>query len=86
MIKTRGTSGHTKAQLTFLREELERERTRVERALDIGDTSSEHYEILQALRRLDEGGYGTCAVCEQPIPFARLSVMPAAERCVGCGR
>jgi RNA polymerase-binding transcription factor DksA len=41
-------------------------------------------EIRDALRRLDEGGYGSCEGCGAPIPFDRLEVIPHARRCVAC--
>ncbi|GAA4698550.1 TraR/DksA family transcriptional regulator [Nocardioides conyzicola] len=41
-------------------------------------------EIDAALGRLDDGTYGVCAVCGQPIPAARLEVRPTATTCVGC--
>ena len=44
-----------------------------------------HEAIRAALRRLDEGSYGTCTECQEPIPFGRLLVMPESERCVACG-
>ncbi len=84
MLKERGRQSLTRPQLAELRAELERERTRVERSLATGDTSSEHHEIVKAIERLDEGIYGTCVKCEQPIPYGRLSVMPATAHCVGC--
>ena len=40
--------------------------------------------IEAALERLDNGTYGNCTSCEQPIPFGRLLVMPEATHCVGC--
>jgi RNA polymerase-binding transcription factor DksA len=41
-------------------------------------------EVEAALARLADGSYGTCAVCERPIPRARLAVRPTARTCVGC--
>ena len=82
MLKERGKQSLTRPQLAELREELERERRRVERSLSTGDTSSEHHEIVKALERLDEGTYGTCVKCEQPIPYGRRSVMPAERLCL----
>jgi DnaK suppressor protein len=41
-------------------------------------------EIEAALRRIDEGTYGVCVACGLPIPFERLEVLPAADRCVAC--
>jgi DnaK suppressor protein len=35
-----------------------------------------------ARQRLDDGTYGCCEVCGDPIPAARLEVRPAATTCV----
>lgn len=42
------------------------------------------HQVDDALRRLDEGGYGICAGCGEPIPVERLEARPFAERCVPC--
>jgi DnaK suppressor protein len=39
-------------------------------------------DVEKALTRLDEGTYGTCEVCGQPIGDARLEVMPATRFCI----
>jgi len=41
-------------------------------------------EIDAALGRVDAGTYGTCEVCQQPIPHARLEAVPEATLCVSC--
>jgi DnaK suppressor protein len=41
-------------------------------------------EIEAALRRVEEGGYGRCERCGEPIPEARLEARPVARTCVGC--
>ena len=38
--------------------------------------------IEQATSRLEQGSYGTCEVCLQPIPAARLDARPIARTCV----
>jgi DnaK suppressor protein len=38
--------------------------------------------IEQATSRLEQGTYGTCEVCLQPIPTARLEARPIARTCV----
>ena len=56
-----------------------------ERELD--DTLEENaeqvvHEIDEALARLDEGTYGTCAVCGKLIPEERLAAIPYATLCI----
>ena len=38
--------------------------------------------IEQATARLKQGSYGTCEVCHEPIPAARLEARPIARTCV----
>jgi RNA polymerase-binding transcription factor DksA len=42
---------------------------------------AELVDVEYALRRLDEGTYGTCEACGQPIDKDRLEAMPAARLC-----
>jgi DnaK suppressor protein len=37
-----------------------------------------------ALQRLEDGTYGYCEGCANPIPLARLEVFPSATTCVSC--
>jgi RNA polymerase-binding transcription factor DksA len=39
-------------------------------------------DVEHALRRLDDGSYGTCEVCGKTIPDERLEAMPAARLCL----
>jgi RNA polymerase-binding transcription factor len=41
-------------------------------------------EIDAALGRLDDGTYGTCVRCGQPVGEGRLAARPAAATCVRC--
>lgn len=41
-------------------------------------------ETQDALRRMDEGTYGTCTSCREPIAVERLEVIPHARFCPGC--
>ena len=41
-------------------------------------------EVDAALARIDEGTYGTCVTCGQPIPEARLEARPSSVTCVEC--
>jgi DnaK suppressor protein len=41
-------------------------------------------QIDAAISRLDEGSYGICERCGQPIPEERLEARPYAAYCIGC--
>jgi DnaK suppressor protein len=40
--------------------------------------------IQRALQRIEQGEYGCCAVCDQPIAAKRLELDPATPFCVSC--
>ncbi|MCA1788380.1 MAG: TraR/DksA family transcriptional regulator [Thioalkalivibrio sp.] len=40
--------------------------------------------IEAALRRCDDGSYGFCTDCDEPIDPRRLSLDPTATRCIRC--
>jgi DnaK suppressor protein len=61
--------------------ELENGETLV--ALD-REVSAEIREIELALRRVDDGGYGTCIECGDPIGEQRLAALPYAGMCIEC--
>ena len=41
-------------------------------------------KIRHALERIDEGEYGMCSTCGDPIGFKRLSYRPVATLCIDC--
>jgi len=41
-------------------------------------------KVNDALRRLDDGTYGRCFECGEPIAEARLRALPFAARCKDC--
>jgi DnaK suppressor protein len=41
-------------------------------------------EIDAALKRIDDGEYGLCQACEEPINPKRLDVDPTARLCIEC--
>ena len=43
-------------------------------------------EVDAALERLENGTYGTCLSCGQPIAPARLEARPTATLCVSCAQ
>ncbi|WP_161784227.1 TraR/DksA family transcriptional regulator [Aquabacterium sp. NJ1] len=40
--------------------------------------------VKQALDRMENGEYGQCTECGDPIGLSRLEVLPEAHLCVGC--
>jgi DnaK suppressor protein len=40
--------------------------------------------IEEALRRIDQGTYGVCRDCGEPIAAARLNAIPWTRVCIGC--
>lgn len=41
-------------------------------------------QLDKALKRIDDGTYGTCEECESKIPIKRLEAFLAASLCIGC--
>jgi DnaK suppressor protein len=58
--------------------EADRNQAAVELAL------AQRAEVLAALARVDDGSYGRCVDCGNPVPDARLEARPATPRCVPC--
>ena len=50
--------------------------------------ASNDRELLQkvnfALQRIEEGGFGLCNECKNPIAVARLKAIPYAQTCLKC--
>ena len=42
------------------------------------------YHLNEALRRIDDGTYGTCGVCGKQISKERLLAVPHATKCITC--
>jgi RNA polymerase-binding protein DksA len=60
-----------------------------DRELDQGlEEGAQHTldEIDAALQRIDEGSYGTCEVCGEPIGGERLSAIPWVRLCIDDAR
>jgi len=65
-----------------------------EQAVDLADDEAlegvddvlreEIQQIRLALLRIENGTYGTCAVCGDPIGKERLEARPIATRCIKC--
>jgi len=49
-----------------------------------GHHSAEMRQLRQALARFDDGSYGFCEECGQPIGASRLLARPEARLCIDC--
>jgi DnaK suppressor protein len=47
-------------------------------------TRRELDDIRAALAKIEDGSYGICVSCKEPIPEKRLEALPCAVRCVRC--
>ena len=59
----------------------------LETALDVAEVSRDAGELREvegALARMQDGTYGECQECGQPIPYGRLAATPSAPRCIAC--
>ncbi|MGH2700959.1 MAG: TraR/DksA family transcriptional regulator [Actinomycetota bacterium] len=43
-------------------------------------------QTTRAIQRIDDGNYGTCERCGNPIEAARLKALPHALLCMDCKR
>ncbi|MDB5859724.1 MAG: transcriptional regulator, TraR/DksA family [Ramlibacter sp.] len=50
----------------------------------LSHAATELAQVSAALRRLDEGGYGLCQDCGEPIDQRRLLALPATPFCTAC--
>ncbi len=91
-----GEREHLRAQLGELVPGTEASLTFDENFADSGQVAAEQGEaqalagpllvqladIEAALAKLDDGSYGTCETCGDPIAEARLEAMPATRFCI----
>lgn len=45
----------------------------------VEELEDKHRDVIDALEKMDEGVYGICEVCNEPIPLDRLKANPSAR-------
>ncbi|MDT4911230.1 MAG: DnaK suppressor protein [Pseudonocardiales bacterium] len=55
------------------------------RSLVAGARAALH-DVQAALWRMDEGRYGRCVTCGEPIELERLEILPQTAECMACQR
>ncbi|MCW5890973.1 MAG: TraR/DksA family transcriptional regulator [bacterium] len=88
MAEKAGTEDDLRVIASEKEAEME-ERAQEERTASILVSLSAHdqraiADIDRALARVEDGTYGECEGCENPIPIARLRAIPTARRCIEC--
>ena len=54
-------------------------------ALDLVSSERDSlFEVDEALRRIEDGGYGICEKCEKLIEKQRLKAIPFVRMCIKC--
>ena len=43
-------------------------------------------DVVSALQKLDDGAFGNCERCNEPISEKRLEALPFARHCIDCQR
>jgi DnaK suppressor protein len=43
-------------------------------------------DVVSALQKIDDGSFGACERCGEPITEKRLEALPFARYCIGCQR
>jgi DnaK suppressor protein len=53
----------------------------MEARMSVETIAEQRRRVLEAIERLDEGGYGRCVVCDREIDDERLESRPEARTC-----
>lgn len=53
-----------------------------EQRATLATLETRYNNIMRALQKISDGTYGTCTVCNEPIPEDRLTANPAATTCI----
>ena len=74
-------------QIEHLADPIDQMRSSTDREMAlqrIGQQARLIHDIRSALTEIEEGTYGVCQQCEEPIPRKRLDAVPWARLCVPC--
>lgn len=81
--ESQAESGHEPSSYNQHQADIASETFDREKDLTLLDSiEGELADVEHALRRLDQGTYGTCEACGKPIPDDRLEALPATRFCL----
>lgn len=82
-----GALGREELQIEHLADPIDQIKSSADREMAVQRLNHESRlvrDIQSALAAIEEGTYGLCQDCEEPIPRKRLDAVPWARRCVPC--
>jgi DnaK suppressor protein len=82
-----GTSDREEILIENAAEDFDRLQQQMNREVAIRNLDRESKllkEVQAAIKRVEEGSYGTCLRCDEEIPEKRIKAVPWAAYCVGC--
>jgi len=82
-----GTSDRDEILIENAAEDFDRLQQQMNREVAIRNLDRESKllkEVNAAMKRVDEGSYGTCLRCDEEIPEKRMKAVPWAAYCVPC--
>ena len=82
-----GTSDREEILIENAAEDFDRLQQQMNREVAIRNLDRESKllkEVQAAMKRVEEGSYGTCLRCEEEIPEKRMKAVPWAAYCVPC--
>lgn len=78
------TSATGEAEVTDFKELAAQGASSAVEDVQMAHAADELATVLAAQRRLDDGSYGFCAECGEPVAEQRLLAMPQALYCTAC--
>lgn len=78
------TSATGEAEVTDFKELAAQGASSAVEDVQMAHAADELATVLAAQRRLDDGSYGFCAECGEPVSEQRLLAMPQALYCTAC--
>lgn len=72
------------AEVTDFKEIAEHGAAAAVEDIQVAHAAAELSQVVSAQRRLEDGSYGFCADCGEPIAEQRLLAMPHATYCMAC--
>jgi DnaK suppressor protein len=79
-----GTDGDQPAEVLDFKDVAAEDTRAIIDEVTLAKASTELRQVAAAMRRLDEGSYGLCRDCGEPIDARRLSALPATPYCTAC--